>query len=193
MPLIRITCLCIVSLALARCGGESLYEQQTRSLDSLSGAITQKIKELEKTDTVLLQRCITRYGYYRQFIKQNIHDTIGKAEADHLQRFITGGENLTAFRINRRSLMARAKLMQDQQKKLASDLSKHKVNATEAGRFVASEMKEGKKLTETIEAQQKLFYSGVEEFKHSIREVEALMRLRNHGELPTIVKDTLAL
>ena len=176
-----------------RCGEGALYEKQARSLDSLSGAISLKAKELEKMDTALLQRCITRYGYYVQFVFQNIHDTIGRTEADHLQRFMTGGEGLKTFRVNRENLLARATLMLEQQKKLAAGLKSHNINIAEAGKFVAQEMSEGKKLTEAIEAQQKIFYSGIEEFKHSVREVEALMRSRNNGQLPTIVKDTLAL
>jgi hypothetical protein len=41
--------------------------------------------------------------------------------------------------------------------------------------------------------QQKLFHSSLEEFKNALPGVELLIKSRNKGELPTIIKDTITL
>jgi hypothetical protein len=59
--------------------------------------------------------------------------------------------------------------------------------------YTHSEITESTKLIEMGYGQQKLFHSRLEEFKNSLKEVELLIRSRNKGELPTIIKDTIFL
>jgi len=109
------------------CGQAELCSQQVKTLDSLNGAVNGMAKELEKADTVTLQKAMTRFNYYRQFIQQNIHDTITKNEADNLQHFYVSGKTLDNFSINRRSILARASLVNSQLAKLTSDAKKQGV------------------------------------------------------------------
>ncbi|MCC6372600.1 MAG: hypothetical protein IT236_16470 [Bacteroidia bacterium] len=187
------TLLVLTLCLLQSCSRTDLYNQKTKTLDSLNGALNLKVKELQKTDTALLQRCILRYNYYRQFVKQNINDTLTKTEADNLQRFYESGNNLEAFWSNRFALLGRAALMNGQQNKLSDDIKSELVDLPELEKFIEREKAATTQLIDLAASQQKSYYTALEEFKNALREVENLIRARNKGELPTIVRDTLAL
>lgn len=180
-------------ILLQACNQTNQYNQKTKTLDSLNGALNLKLKELEKTDTAMLQRCITRFTYYRQFFKQNLKDTLTKNEADNLQRFYESGKNLQTFWSNRFTILSRASLINSQQSKLATDLKNKTINPEESEPYLKREKESTTELIDAANLQLKIYYTGLEEFKTSLREVESLIRTRNKGELPTIIKDTVAL
>ena len=186
-------CFIVTCVLLQACNKTDTYGQQVRTLDSLSGAVNATAKELEKTDTVILQKAITRFAYYRQFIQQNINDTIAKNEADNLQQFYVSGKNLEIFQANRMSLLARARLINSQLLKLTADVKNNALSTEQATQFILQEKNEAARLTDLGSSQKQVFYSGLEEFKNALRGVEQLIRSHNNGELPTIVKDTLTL
>lgn len=186
-------CFIIACLLLQSCNKTDSYGQQVKTLDSLSGAINATVKELEKTDTLILQKAITRFANYRRFIQQNINDTIAKTEADNLQQFYISGKNLEIFQANRLSLLARAHLVNSQLQKLTADVKSSSITGEQSLQFIVQEKNEAAKLTELGSSQNQLFYAGLEEFKNSLRGVEQLIRSHNNGELPTIIKDTLSL
>jgi len=175
------------------CSKAGLYEQKSKSIDSLSGAINSIVKELEKIDTVVLQRTVTRYIWYKEFIQQNLNDTITKEEADNLQQFYKSGQNLQNFVESRKKILDRAVLINSQLTKLSEDINTKAINTEQLSDYSADEKNEARKLIETVYQQQKLYHSGLEEFKNSIKGVELLIRSRNKGELPTIIKDTVSL
>lgn len=183
----------IVLLFLMACTRGELYNQRLKTLDSLNGALNLKVRELEKADTALLLRCITRFNYYSRFIKQNFSDTLTKTEADNLQHFLVAGKNLESFRSNRLTLLGRASLINSQQNHLNQDIKNHAIEIAEADRYLAREKEVATQLINNTTAQQHVFFSGVEEFRNSLRGVESLIKARNNGLLPTIVRDTLAL
>lgn len=193
MKVLQHSLLLLLLVALQACNQNDAYNQKTKALDSLNGALNLKVRELEKTDTALLQRCITRYNYYRQFIKQNVNDTLTKSEADNLQRFLSSGKNLENFWSNRFSILGRASLINSQQTKLATDVKNHAVDIMELEQFLMREKLATSEILEAATAQQKVYYSSLEEFRIALQEVENIIRLRNKGQLPTIVKDTVAL
>lgn len=178
---------------LQSCNHTQLCSQQVKTLDSLSGAVNGMARELEKADTVMLQKAISRFTYYRQFIKQNINDTINKAEADNLQHFYVSGKALEDFSLNRRSILARAGLINSQLSKLNADAKSNAVEATQLAEYLTREKAEAKNLVEAGTAQQKIFHESLQEFKICLSGIEQLIRARNNGELPTIVKDTTSL
>lgn len=180
-------------LFLEGCDKTNVYEQRGKTLDSLSGAVNAMVKNLERVDTITLEKSISRFGWYKDFISENITDTITKAEADNLQLFYKSGANLENFSFNRKTLLMRATLINSQLKKLALDIQSKSLSEAKITEYTRNEKSEASRLIEAAYHQQKLFYSGQEEFKNALHGVELLIRSRNNGELPAIIKDTVTL
>jgi hypothetical protein len=184
----------VLTFALSQgCGKKDAYGRQAKTVDSLSGALNALVNELEKTDTLLLHRSITRFNDYRKFVSQHVQDTILKAEADNLQHFYAGGRCLENFAANRKAVLARARLVGSQLLKLAQDIQNRSAEPETLSRFIEHEKSEAGRLMEAGYDQQRKFHACFEEFKNSLHGVENLIRSRNRGELPTIIKDTIHL
>jgi predicted transcriptional regulator len=175
------------------CNRNDIYAIEIKSLDSLNGAINALAKEVDKTDTVILGKAILRFEQYKQFIQQNIKDTVTKIEADFIQQFYTSGTRLESFDANRRSLKARTSLVNSQLEKLKNDAKNKLLPEEKIVEFTDHEKKEANNLIEVSHKQQQLFYTSLQEFKTALRGVEDLIKARNSGQLPTVVKDTLSL
>jgi len=185
--------ICAFPVLFGACQKTDVYEQKAKTLDSLSGAINSMANELAKIDTILLKKSVARFTWYKQFILQNINDTINKQEADNLQHFYSSGQDLENFAESRKLILERAVLMNSQLEKLAEDIKTKKPDKEQISKFAEYEKTEGAKLIEAGYRQQKLFYTGKEEFTNSLKGVELLIRTRNHGELPVIVRDSITL
>ena len=175
------------------CNRNDVYASKTKALDSLNGAVNVLVKETEKTDTVILYKAISRFTQYKQFIQQNVKDTLTKPEADFLQQFYTSGKSLQNFELNRRSIKARVNLINSQLEKLKTDAKNRSISEEKLIEFTNTEKKEVNNLIEAGQNQQQLFYTGLQEFKTALKGVEDLIKVRNNGQLPTVVKDTLSL
>lgn len=175
------------------CNRNDVYAAEIKSLDSLSGAVNALAKESDKTDTVILDKAILRFNQYKHFIQQNINDTVSKTEADFIQQFYTSGNSLLNFNLNRKSLKARTSLINSQIDKLKSDAKNNLLPEEKLIEFTNLEKKEANNLIETNQKQQQIFYSSLQDFKVSLKGVEVLIKARNNGQLPTVVKDTLSL
>lgn len=187
--------LCFVAaiLVFGSCNKTDLYEQKEKTLDSLGGAINSMLQELKNVDTLSLQTSLTRFNWYNGFIQENVHDTITKDEADNLRHFFVSGKDLENFSDNRKLILKRASLINIQLQKLSLDIKNKSLSPVQVSSYTHSEITESTKLIEMGYGQQKLFHSRLEEFKNSLKEVELLIRSRNKGELPTIIKDTISL
>jgi hypothetical protein len=186
-------CVLLPLVLLESCNKTNIYDQKAKTLDSLSGAINSMVRELTGVDTIILQRSVTRFNYYRQFISQNVTDTVDKNEADNLQHFYLSGKNLENFQLSRKSILERAGLINVQLVKLTTDIKNKSLTEEAILKYALQEKNETAKLIELAYQQQKIFHTGLEEFKNALRGVETLIRSRNNGELPTIIKDTVAL
>jgi len=186
------SCGILLFLLCQACNKADVKAREGKTLDSLSVSLTAMANGLNKTDTVLLQKSIARFNYYRKFIIENIHDTILKEQADNLKHFFSGGENLEAFSENRKIILQRAELVNLQLSQLKEDL-KSNVDLEILSKFSVAEKVETLKLTEAGYLQQERFQRSFEEFKNALNGVEALIRSRNYGNLPTIIKDTINL
>ena len=175
------------------CNRVNIYQAKSRSLDSLSGAINALVKEVDKTDTIILEKAISRFKQYKQFIQQNVKDTVAKTEADFLQQFYTSGNDLQNFSINRYSIKARTSLINSQLEKLKLDVKNRSIPEEKLIEYTNQEKKEADHLINAGHDQQKLFYTSLQEFKTALKGVEDLIKARNNGQLPTVVKDTLSL
>lgn len=175
------------------CNKNNVYEQKSKTLDSLSGAINSMVNELQKTDTLLLKRALNRFNWYGQFIHQNINDTITKSEADALQHFYSSGQTLSSVLQNHKKILAHASLINSQVASLSLDIKNKHSTPELIIRFTEREKTEAAHVIEAGYYQQRLFLTCMEEFGTSLKEVEHFMRSRNNGELPTIIKDTINL
>lgn len=192
-PVIHNFFLCFLLFVCGACHKTDVYAEKTKTLDSLSGAINSMANELTKVDTIVLKKSVMRFIWYKQFINQNINDTITKLEADNLQNFYLSGQNLENFALNRKLILNRAALINSQIVKLEEDIRSKALNEELASKFTNNEKAAAGKLIEEGYRQQKLYHAGQKEFTNSLRGVELLIRSRNSGELPTIVKDTIIL
>lgn len=175
------------------CNKNDVYAAKIKTLDSLSGAVNTHATEMNKIDTVILAKAILRFEQYKQFIQQNVKDTVTKSEADFIQQFYTSGKSLAGFDLNRRSLKARTSLINSQLEKLKSDAKNNLLPEEKLMEFTDLEKKEANVLIEVSNKQQQLFYTSLQEFKTALKGVEYLIKARNNGQLPTVVKDTLSL
>jgi hypothetical protein len=165
------------------------YENEIKGLDSITGALNQKLTEFKKADTLLLERAITKFQNYSQFIKQNINDTVSKAEADYLQQFFGSGKNLMAISENRRTIQARGSLINSQLTKLISDAQEGRLDRETLINHSSREKENAEKLMQSILTQQLAMQANVQEFKLSLPRIEELIRSRNNGQMPTVVKE----
>lgn len=178
---------------LCRCDRSGGAEPLIRSLDSLSGAVGSMVKELERLDTLTLQKAVSRYNYYRAFVRQNVHDTLEKAEADALQDFFTAGVTLQTISVNNKLLRSRGHLLSVQIARLSKDLKEQKGAMDVASRNYERERSETERLMRSGAQQQQQFHTAIEAFRNALPEVEQLIRQHNRGELPVIVKDSVQL
>jgi copper homeostasis protein CutC len=178
-------------LASFSCGENELYRQRSKTLDSLGGAVNAMVQELHRTDTITMLKAVQRYNYYRQFINQNVNDTLSKAEAEQLQHFFTAGSNLENYRTNRYKIMARAEVVASQLKRLSDDTKNKSMDLHQLSAYCENENREAGTLVQTGYTQEKSFHTALEEFRNSMNGVEQIIRSRNHGELPTIIKDSV--
>jgi hypothetical protein len=183
----------IALMLLGSCKTNDIYKQNLKTLDSLSGAINSMLNEFSKLDTVILQKSIARFSYYKQFIQQNVNDTVSKNDADNLQQFYASGNNLQNFLNNKKNILARGALINSQIRKLSLDTKNTSIDSEQLSKYTIQEKSETEKLMNLSYEQQKLYHTALEEFKISLRGIELLIRSHNNGELPTIIKDTLNL
>lgn len=175
------------------CNRNDIYATKIKTLDSLSGAVNAHAKEIDKVDTIILAKAILRFDQYKQFIQQNVKDTVTKSEADFIQQFYTSGKSLEDFEVNRQSLKARTSLINSQLEKLKSDAKNNLLPEEKLIEFTDLEKKEANVLIEASNKQQQQYYTSLQEFKTALKGVEYLIKARNNGQLPTVVKDTLSL
>lgn len=192
--------LCIYSLCLvcslfflAGCHTADAYNQKVKSLDSLGGVIGSMVKELEKADTITLQKAVNRYNYYNAFMQQNLHDTVTKSDADYLQHFYASGKTLQNYSFNNKIIVERSLRVLKQLAKLSEDAKSKTVDFPSLINYYDLERAEADKLMQVATTHQKQVLLSLEEFKNALPGVEQLIKSRNNGELPTIIKDTVNL
>lgn len=176
-----------VMLLFQNCSIKSQVEAEVKRLDSVSIVLNSKWQELNKCDTALLERAITKFTNYSTFIENNITDTITKEEANALQQFYLSGKNLKAFGENFKSLRSRTALVSDQIKKLMSDVENGSITKKEFLENYDNEVKAAAQLIALTTNELKNNLNSVQDLKNSLPPVEALIRSRNNGQLPEAI------
>ncbi len=182
-----------ITILLSSCLKNETYEKQIKTLDSLSGALNQKLIEIKQVDTFILKKAIIKYNNYKQFIQQNISDTINKIEADHIQQFFVCGKNLLDFSENRNAILARGDLINSQLNKLIHDAKENVIDEDKLIQFSNQEKNNAEQLIKNSFGQQQLFQANLQEFKLSLSGIETLIKSRNRGQMPVIIKDSIPL
>lgn len=186
----------IVSLILlffCSCGVKRQVEKEYKTLDSLSIVLNTKLTELNKCDTALLDRAITKFTNYTVFIENNLSDTITKTQANGLQQLYVSGNNLKAFAVNRINIRTRGNLVIEQVEKLNSDLEKGLITKADYLKNFDTESKAIFQLINYCDMEIKNFNSNIQDFKNSISPVEMLIKSRNNGLLPEAIKDSVSI
>lgn len=184
---------CLIFLFLQGCSIKDQVAAEVKRLDSVSIILNSKLQELNKCDTALLERAITKFSNYSTFIENNITDTITKEEANSLQQFYQSGKNLKAFSVNYKSLRSRTSLVSDQIKKLMSDVEEGSISKKEFLSNFENEVSAASQLISLTSNELKNNLNSVQDFKNSLLPVEALIRSRNNGQLPEAIKDKVEL
>lgn len=190
----NINILGLVSLILficTSCGVKNQVEAEYKKLDSLSIVLNTKVTELNKCDTALLLRAITKFTNYAVFIENNLSDTITKTQANGLQQLYVSGNNLKAFAVNRINIRSRANLVIEQVRKLNSDLEKGLITKADYLKNFDTESKAMLQLITYCDNETKNFNSNIQDFKNAISPVEMLIKSRNNGLLPEAIKDSV--
>ena len=190
----NINILGLVSLILSICTSCSVKNQveaEYKKLDSLSIVLNTKLTELNKCDTALLLRAITKFTNYAVFIENNLSDTITKTQANGLQQLYVSGNNLKAFAVNRINIRSRANLVIEQVRKLNSDLENGLITKADYLKNFDAESKAMLQLITYCDNETKNFNSNIQDFKNAISPVEMLIKSRNNGLLPEAIKDSI--
>ena len=178
---------------ISSCSNKDEQAKQIKSIDSISGALNQKLSELQKSDTVILEKALTKFNDYKHFIKQNINDTVSKKEAEALQHFFASGNNLEGYYLNRQTILARGHLVNAQLNKLILDLKENTLEQNQLNEFTFAEKEQANDVIQKSFLQQQLFQTNLQEFKNALPLVEELIKTKNNGQLPKIVKDSSSL
>jgi hypothetical protein len=103
------------------------------------------------------------------------------------------GNRLQLYYKNRRELIQRADRVTDQLSRLSEDTKKKLLSELLVNKFYSTESGAAIEFMRISDQQLEMYQSSMQEFKNAINGVETLIRKRNNGELPTIIKDTIAL
>lgn len=188
-----IICCLAALMAFQNCSIKSQVEVEVKRLDSVSIVLHSKLQELNKCDTVLLERALTKFKNYSTFIENNISDTITKEEANSLQQFYLSGKNLEAFSVNYKSLRSRTGLVSDQIKKLMSDVEHGSISKKDFLSNYDNEIYAASQLVALTTNELKNNLNSIQDLKNSLLPVEALIRSRNNGQLPEVINDKVEL
>jgi len=183
----------LISVLCCSCSVKNQVEAEVKKLDSLTIVLNTKLEEINKCDTNLLNRAITKFTIYSTFIENNLNDTIIKGEANSLQQFYTSGQNLKAFQSNKNSLKSRASLVLEQIKKLVNDVSNGSISKDEFIKNYDTELKAANQLIELSTKEISSQSSNIQDFKNALLPVETIIKQKNNGELPSVIKDSVNL
>jgi hypothetical protein len=185
--------ICSTFLYLQSCSIKGQVANEAKRLDSVNIILNSKLQELNKCDTALLERAISKFNVYSTFIENNITDTISKDEANKLQQFYQSGKNLIAFKVNYKTLRSRTLLVSDQIKKLMFDVEQGSITKKDFLSNFENEVSAASQLISLTSNELKNNLNSIQDFKNSIVPVETLIKSRNNGQLPEAIRDKVDL
>jgi hypothetical protein len=183
----------VMLFVLSSCNDQAIYKHTAHAADSLNGALSLAKQQLLQSDTIVLQKAITKFKEYSAFVTLHVNDTLTKVEADNLQKFTQSGRQLEVFDMNRKVLAERAKLISTQLIHLSQDCEKKANSADVLQAYYKKELEQAQLVLSASADHLAIFQGALSDFKSCLPALEALIMKRNRGELPLIIKDTLQL
>ncbi len=175
----------------SNCSQKALYAPAIKQLDSMAVVISGYEKTLRLTDTLQLAKAIQKWQVLNTFVSNNVLDTLNKAEAQSLKQFYESGHYLSLFSEKRKEVWQRCKIMQTQIAQLLQSGESETMGFTLFKNNVATEINALNKLAPVLTKIQQDYPTQLQNFRISTPAVEALVKARNKGSLPLVIKDTL--
>lgn len=180
-----------VSLLTVSCSRKALYEPSLRRIDSAMVIVSVYKERISSIDTHQLQKALQKWEVLSAFIQNNVSDTLTKNEAQALQQFYQSGQYLQLFLSKRKDLLERCALMQLQLKRLMETGQTESLQANQFNDNANNELDALKSTGFIIDKTLSDYPAQLQNFRNSIPGVEALVKARNRGSLPMVIKDSL--
>lgn len=183
--------LVFVSLLTVSCSRKALYEPSLRRIDSAIVIVSVYEERISSIDTHQLQKALQKWEVLSAFIQNNVSDTLTKNEAQALQQFYQSGQYLQLFLGKRKDLQKRCALMQLQLKRLMETGQTESLQVNQFNDNTNNELDVLKSTGLIIDKTLSDYPAQLQNFRNSIPGVEALVKARNRGSLPMVIKDSL--
>jgi hypothetical protein len=185
--------LCMPAILFLACSREALYAKDKHSLDSALVVVQNQLSRMSKTDTGQLKKAVEKFTDFDTFIKTQVSDTLTKEEAMSTQQFYESGNYLLQFEKRRIAARKEFTLMQKQLRDLIETGNQQAISPEQFSVFAKREMTAAASLTELEEQAQTGYYKAIQDFKNALPKVEDLIKKRNRGNLPLVIKDSVSI
>jgi hypothetical protein len=171
------------------CKRGNMFEKEIALLDSTKIVLQVKLNELQRSGQNMQNYQFQKFEPYYSFLKSNVRDTIGRAEASAIQNFINAGKALNSFEKNKSELIKQTETSILQIQKLSADLKKNNIQGNVAQSYSGSEKGHAEELIKVIESNIRVLNLSLNSYKNSLPGTEEYIRQINNGSLPTLVSD----
>jgi hypothetical protein len=171
------------------CKRGNMFEKEIALLDSTKIVLQVKLNELQRSGQNMQNYQFQKFEPYYSFLKSNVRDTIGRAEASAIQNFINAGKALNSFEKNKSELIKQTETSILQIQKLSADLKKNNIQGSVAQSYSGSEKGHAEELIKVIESNIRVLNLSLNSYKNSLPGTEEYIRQINNGSLPTLVSD----
>lgn len=173
-----------------QCKNTNYYEKETAVLDSTKIVLQVKLSELKKSEQTIENVQYSKFKSYSSFLRNNVKDTVGKAEGNALQLFIRSGNTIIEFLKVKSELVKQTETGISQIQKLSSDLKENNIQLNVVQSFFNSECGHANELIKTIEQNIKALNLSLNNYRNSVPKTEEYIKQINNGELPQVVADS---
>lgn len=171
------------------CKRGNMFEKEIALLDSTKIVLQVKLNELQRSEQNIQNFQFQKFGAYRSFLKSNIKDTVGRAEASAIQSFVNSGKTISEFSKNKTELIKQTGTAILQIQKLSADLKQNNIQPNVAQSYCNSEKGHAEELIKVIESNMRALNLSLNSFKNNLPKTEEYIRQINNGVLPTVVSD----
>ena len=166
-----------------------MYEKEIAILDSTKIVLQVKLNELHRSEQSMQNFQFQKFEAYHSFLKNNIKDTIERADANSIQGFLNSGNTISEFTKSKESLIKQTQTSIQQIQKLSADLKQGNIQNKVAQSYCNSEKGHAEELIKVIESNVKALNLSLNTFRSNLPRTEEYIKQINNGVLPTIVSD----
>jgi hypothetical protein len=180
------------SIFLFSCSHERLYKIDKQRLDSTLVVVQNHFLELQKIDSSQLIRAVEKYNTLKTFILSQITDTLTKDEASALYQFNESGKVLEQFQNYRVSAKKELLKSQKQLHDLIQSGTDESITPEQFMLYTQKELSASTEMTGVFRLSQLNYVKAFQDFKNALPKVEQLIKQRNKGNMPLIIKDSVS-